>query len=124
MGAGLALQRGQSALEGGDDRPPPARLDVPDGRLDLGRHAALPEVALGLVALEFAERYRVEAPLAGRVEVDGDALHGREDKEVRDAERAREKRRGEVLVDHRLQALPIALGAAHNRDAAAAARDD
>src|SRR6185369_15777518 len=123
MGAALAGDRGQGALEVRDDRALAARLDVADRRLDLGSHAAGSEMAGALVGLHLRKRHGGEALLARLAEIDRDALDRREDEESLDAERARELDRGEVLVDYRLDALPVAVRVAHHRDAAAAAGD-
>src|SRR6266545_3164494 len=87
-------------IEVRDDCAPAAAAHVPDRRLHLRRHAALAEMAGALVLAQLRDRYPLECARARRAVVDRDALDRGQDEQILDAERAREERRGQVLVDH------------------------
>src|SRR4051812_34341000 len=123
MGAARTLERGARVVEVRDDRALAARLDVADRGLNLGTHAALGKVTGALERLELAQRDGLEVALLRFAEIDRDALDRSEDEQFLQLKRLREDHGREVLVDHRLHALPVASCVAHHRDAAAAAGD-
>jgi len=123
--AGLAgdgvLQVGQA----GDNRPPAAGLEKPDDPLNLRRHTARAEVPFRAIALRLVDGHAVERALVRLPEIQADLLHvGGDDEQIR-AEQARQQRRGEILVNHRLDAVQIARGVTRHRNPSPAdGRDD
>ena len=91
-------------------RPAAARpVEIGDDRADLRRHAAFGEVAFGEVGLRLRAGQPLQPALLGAAEVDrhpGDA--GRDHEQV-GVQLARQHARGEILVDHRLDAVQVAV---------------
>ena len=94
-----------------------------DRRLDLGTHAPLRELALGQVTARLGDGEPVQEALVRLPEMNGHPLDPRRQDQERDPQAVRQQRRGQVLVDHRLDALVAGLPRLHDGDPAAAGRD-
>ena len=111
------------AVDRCDDRYAAALLHKLHGRLNFRAHAASRELPLGKVPPAFVERHRVKFALLRRTEIDRNLRHTGQNHERVGARLLRDEGGSEIFVDDRLYALQLAVFA-HDRDPAAADRDD
>src|SRR6185312_8895253 len=122
--AGFAGERAPDIRGAGDQALLAPAVDIFAQRLNLRPHRALVELVFGIVAARLADAHSIEPALARRVEIDRHAVDPGREKEEIGADRPREQARGEILVDHGLDALELAGVVFDDRNAAAAAADD
>ena len=102
---------------------PPASTK-PSAASIFGPHAAGGELPVGEVTARLVDADDVECALVGGAEIDRDPVDAGRDAQQVGAHRASEQRRGEVLVDDRLDALEPAVGPLDHGDPAAARGDN